>query len=38
MNQELMAALSELERTKDINKDYMIEAIKAALTATCRKN
>ena len=38
MNQELMAALSELERTKDIKKDYMIEAIKAALTAACRKN
>lgn len=38
MNQELMTALSELERTKNIKKDYMIEAIKAALVAACKKN
>lgn len=38
MNQELMEALSELEKTKDIKKDYMIEAIKAALVAACKKN
>ncbi len=38
MNQELMAALSELERTKDIKKEYMAEAIKAALVAACKKN
>lgn len=38
MNQELMTALSELERTKNIKKDYMVEAIKAALVAACKKN
>lgn len=38
MNQELMQALEELELTKDIKKDYMIEAIKAALVAACKKN
>lgn len=38
MNQELMTALSELELTKNIKKDYMIEAIKAALVAACKKN
>ncbi len=38
MNQELMLALTELERTKDIKKDYMIDAIKAALVAACKKN
>ncbi len=38
MNQELMQALEELELTKDIKKEYMIEAIKAALVAACKKN
>lgn len=38
MNQELMIALEELEKNKNIKKDYMIEAIKAALVAACKKN
>ena len=38
MNQELMLALDELELSKGIKKEYMIEAIKAALVAACKKN
>lgn len=38
MNQELILALEELEKTRSIKKDYMIEAIKAALVAACKKN
>ena len=35
---ELLLALDELEKTKSISKDYMIEAIKAAIAAACKKN
>ncbi len=38
MNTELMEALVELEKTKDIKKDYMVDAIKSALVAACKKN
>lgn len=35
---ELLLALDELEKTKSIDKEYMIETIKAAIAAACKKN
>ncbi|MDP4133652.1 MAG: transcription termination factor NusA [Bacillota bacterium] len=38
MSQELILALDELEKTRGIKKDYMIEAIEAALVAASKKH
>lgn len=38
MNEELMQALDELERQKGIKKEYMLEALEAAMVSACKKN
>ena len=38
MNQEFMSALSELEATKNIKKEVLLETLEQALVAACKKN